>query len=79
MVQRAKSLTTQVFEELLDDIVLGRRASGTMLSEKAVSPGIWHVKDTSARGICAIAGSGAGRCVAAAWLSRLQPNRWSGS
>ncbi|KAJ53959.1 hypothetical protein ACMU_04840 [Actibacterium mucosum KCTC 23349] len=37
MVQRAKSLTTQVFEELLDDIVLGRRASGTMLSEKAVS------------------------------------------
>ena len=37
MVQRAKSLTTQVFEELLDDIVQGRRASGTMLSEKAVS------------------------------------------
>lgn len=37
MVERAKSLTTQVFEELLEDIVLGRRASGTMLSEKAVS------------------------------------------
>ena len=37
MVERAKSLTTQVFEELLEDIVSGRRASGTMLSEKAVS------------------------------------------
>lgn len=37
MVQRAKSLTVQVFEELLEDIVSGRRASGTMLSEKAVS------------------------------------------
>lgn len=37
MVQRAKSLTDQVLDELLDDIVQGRRASGTLLSEKAVA------------------------------------------
>ena len=37
MVERAKSLTTQVFEELLRDIVQGRRASGSLLSEKAVA------------------------------------------
>lgn len=37
MVERQKSLTAQVFETLLADITSGRRASGTMLSEKALA------------------------------------------
>lgn len=37
MVERAKSLTAQVFDALLNDIVSGRRSSGTMLSENAVA------------------------------------------
>lgn len=37
MIQRAKSLTSQVFDTLLDDIVSGRRRSGTMLSENALA------------------------------------------
>lgn len=37
MVERSKSLTVQVFEELLHDITQGRRTSGQLLSEKAVA------------------------------------------